>query len=80
MCKRMVFLWNGCSCYSFQMEKSVVEVVISLVVLCGGSHDGSMLSLWVFVGGFHSVWPCRSSPHIYCNHVQLYLVLWGCCV
>jgi hypothetical protein len=35
-------------CYSLQMEKSMVEVVISLVVLCGGNCDGSLLSLWVF--------------------------------
>jgi hypothetical protein len=45
-------------CYSLQMEKLMVEVAISLVVLCGGSHDGSLLSLWVFIGGFHSIWPC----------------------
>jgi hypothetical protein len=42
-------------CYSLQMEKLMVEVVISLVVLCGGNRGGSLLSLWVFVGGFHSV-------------------------
>jgi hypothetical protein len=30
----------------------MVEVVISLVVLCGGNRDGSLLSLWVFLEGF----------------------------
>jgi hypothetical protein len=30
------------------MKKMMVEVVISLVVLCGGSCDGSLLSSWVF--------------------------------
>jgi hypothetical protein len=42
-------------CYSLQMEKLMVEVTISLAVLCGGNCGGSMLYLWVFVGGFHSV-------------------------
>jgi hypothetical protein len=51
--------------YSLQMKILMVEVVISLVVLCGESRDGSMLSLWVFVGRFHSTCPD-------------YLVLWGC--
>jgi hypothetical protein len=55
MCKIMVFLWNGCLCYSLQMENLMVEVAISLAVLCGGSREGSLLSLWVFVGGFHSI-------------------------
>jgi hypothetical protein len=41
----MLFVANG---------KSMVEVAISLVVLCGGNRDGSLWSLWVFVGGFHS--------------------------
>jgi hypothetical protein len=41
----------------------MVEVTISLIILCGGSHEGSLLSLWVFVGGFHSIWTCWSSPH-----------------
>jgi hypothetical protein len=50
----MVFFWNVCLCYSLQMEKLMVEVIISLNVLCGGSREGSILSLWVFVGGFHS--------------------------
>jgi hypothetical protein len=58
----------------------MVEVTISLTILCGGSRDGSLLSLWVFVGGFHSVWTCWSSPHSLCNHTRSYLVLWGCCV
>jgi hypothetical protein len=58
----------------------MVEVAISLVVLCGGSRDGYLLSLWVFVGGFHSVFPCCLSPHSYDNQTQLYLVLWGCFV
>jgi hypothetical protein len=26
-----------------QMEKLMVEVVISLAVLCGGNHDGSLM-------------------------------------
>jgi hypothetical protein len=42
-------------CYSLQMEKSIVGVTISLVVLCGGNCDGSLLFSWVFVGGFHSI-------------------------
>jgi hypothetical protein len=39
-------------CYSLQMEKLMVEVVISFAVLCGGSRDGSLLSLWFFLEGF----------------------------
>jgi hypothetical protein len=35
-------------CYSLQMKKSTVEVMISLVVLCGGNCDNSLLYLWVF--------------------------------
>jgi hypothetical protein len=31
-----------------QMKKSMVKVVISLAVLCGGNCDGSMLSSWEF--------------------------------
>jgi len=46
----------------------------------GGSCDGSLLSLWFLVGGFHSVLPCWSSPHSHYNQNQLYLVLWGYCV
>jgi hypothetical protein len=46
------FLWNDCVCYSLQMEKSMVEVAISLVVLCGGNRDGSLLYLWVLLEGF----------------------------
>jgi hypothetical protein len=34
----------------------MVEVTISLTILCDGSRDGSLLSLWVFFGGFHLVW------------------------
>jgi hypothetical protein len=67
-------------CYSLQMEDWMVEVTILLIVLCGGSHESSLLYLWVFVGGFHSVQTCWSSPHSSCKHTQLYLVLWGCCV
>jgi hypothetical protein len=58
----------------------MVEVTISLTVLCGGSREGSLLSLWVFVGGFHSIWTCWPSPHSPCNHTQSYLLLWGCYV
>jgi hypothetical protein len=42
------FLCNDCVCYSLKMEKSMVVIVISLVVLCGGNYDGSLLYLWVF--------------------------------
>jgi len=45
------------------MENWMVEVGISWTILCEGSHDGFLLSLWVFVGGFNSVWTCWSSPH-----------------
>jgi hypothetical protein len=30
------------------MEKSMVEVLIAMVVLCGGNYDDALLSLWVF--------------------------------
>jgi hypothetical protein len=50
-------------CYSLQMGNLMVEVMISLIILCGGSHEGSLLYSWVFVGGFHSIWTCWSSPH-----------------
>jgi hypothetical protein len=49
------FIWNDCVYSSLQMEKLMVEFVNSLVVLCGGNRDGSLLYLWVFVGFFHSV-------------------------
>jgi hypothetical protein len=55
-------------CYSLKMEDWMVEVMILLTVLCGGSHESSLLSLWVFVGGFHSVQTCWSSPHSSCKH------------
>ena len=42
-------------CYLLKLEKPMVQVAISLVVLCGGNRDGYLLSLSVFVGGFHSV-------------------------
>jgi hypothetical protein len=44
----MVFLRNGFLRYSLQMENLMVEVAISLIVLCGGSREGSLFSLWVF--------------------------------
>jgi hypothetical protein len=40
---RGCFLWNDCVVICLQMEKLMVEVVISLVVLCGGNCDGSLL-------------------------------------
>jgi hypothetical protein len=30
----------------------MVEVTMPLIILSGRSHEGSMSSLWVFVGGF----------------------------
>jgi len=50
-------------CYSLQRENWMVEVGISWTIMCQGSHDGFLLSLWVFVEGFNSVWTCWSSPH-----------------
>jgi hypothetical protein len=38
--------------HSLQVEKSMVEVAISLVVLCGESHDGSLLSYGFLLEGF----------------------------
>jgi hypothetical protein len=39
----------------------MVEDMISLTGLCGGSHKSSLLSLWVFLEGFI---PSRLSGHI----------------
>jgi hypothetical protein len=30
----------------------MVEVTISLMILCSGSHEGSLFYLWVFLEGF----------------------------
>jgi hypothetical protein len=43
----MIVVW-----YSLQMEKWMVKVMISFTILCGGSHEGSLLSLWVLLEGF----------------------------
>jgi hypothetical protein len=40
---RGFFLQNDCVVIRLQMEKLMVEVVISLVFLCGGNYDGSLL-------------------------------------
>jgi len=60
-------------CYSLLKQNWMVEVMISLIILCKGIHGGHLLSLWVFVGGFHLVWTCWSSPYSLVT-TQSYLV------
>jgi hypothetical protein len=48
----------------------MVEVTVSLIILSARSHEGSLLSLLVLVGGFHSVQTCWLSPHFSCHHTQ----------
>jgi hypothetical protein len=52
----------------------MVEVVISLAILCGGNYDGSLLE------GFTLCFLDGRLLTINGNHTRLYLVLWGCCV
>jgi hypothetical protein len=52
----------------------MVEVTVSLIILSARSHEGSLSSLLVFLGGFHTVQTCWSSPHISRKLVQSYLV------
>jgi hypothetical protein len=53
------FLWNDCVVIRLQMENLMVEVVISLVVLCVGNCDGYLLFL-VVMGIFFRVSLCLS--------------------
>jgi hypothetical protein len=71
----VIFLWNGWLCVFTANGKLLVEVTISLMILSGGSHEGSLLSYGFLLEGFYSIQTCWSSPHSSCKHTQSYLVV-----